>query len=82
MAMESAKMMYFDSAIEFLRGIQKLGKERIGEMAMVKEPLEILKKDVVGTHNDMLRKRKKGAGVDFRGKITQPDGTLFFLIFT
>ena len=68
MAMESAKMMYLDSAVQFLRGIQKLGKEKIGEMAMVKEPLDILRKDVVGTHNDMLRKRKKGAGVDFRGK--------------
>ena len=65
--MESAKMMYLDSAIQFLRGIQKLGKEKIGEMAMVKEPLDILRKDVVGTHNDMLRKRKKAAGVDFKG---------------
>ena len=68
MAMESAKMMYLDSAIQFLRGIQKLGKEKIDEMVMVREPLDILRKDVVGTHNDMLRKRKKGAGVDFRGK--------------
>ena len=69
MAMESAKMMYLDSAIQFLRGIQKLGKEKIGEMAMVKKQLDILRKDVVGTHNDMLRKRKKGAGVDFRGTL-------------
>ena len=64
-------MIYLDSSIEFLRGIQKLGKEKISEMAIVKEPLDILKKDVVKTHNDMLRKRKKRAGVDFRGKSNQ-----------
>ena len=68
LALESAKMNYLDTSVEFLRGLQKLGKEKVAEMNKVKGYVDSLKKEIVGPHNDMLRKRKKKAGVDFRSK--------------
>ena len=68
MAIIAANMRYMDSSVEFLRGLQKIGKEKIKEMEAIKETVNEMKKEIINTHNDMVRKRKSTAGVDFRGE--------------
>ena len=64
----SASMNYMDSSVAFLRGAYKLGKEKKEEMENIKDQLNAVRKEIVETHNDMLRKRKKITAVDFRGE--------------
>ena len=81
----SASMNYMDSSIAFLKGVFKLGKERSEEMEVIKDQLKSVRKQIVESHNDMLRKRKKVTGVDFRGKkILKLDIPMYYLtnIFT
>ena len=65
---EARRMNYMDSSVEFLRGLLKFGKDKMKEMETIKDQVNDLKKEIIETHNDMVRKRKKTAGIDFRGE--------------
>ena len=68
MAFEAAKMNYMDISVEFLRGLQTLGKEKAQEMMEIKRKVKELQISIINEHNRLLRKHKKRIGIDFRGK--------------
>ena len=59
LAIMSFEMNYFDLAINFLRSFIK---------AKPDQDVQELKKTMVSVHNNMVKKTKKKAGLDFRGK--------------
>ena len=69
MAMEATRMNYMDSSVEFLKGIEKIVKKRTDKMEAMKFSVKNLKKRIIEIHNNMVVKRKKRVGIDFRGMI-------------
>ena len=68
MALEAAKMNYFDVSVEFLTTLQELVKEKNQEMNEMKRKVKDMQIRLVNIHNNLLRKHKKTIGIDFRGK--------------
>ena len=68
MAFEAAKMNYMDISVEFLRGLQTLGKEKAQEMIEIKRKVKELQISIINEHNSLVRKHRKRIGIDFRGR--------------
>jgi hypothetical protein len=67
MASIASDMGFYDSSISFLKTAYDLGEENPEQFSEIKKELDVWKKTVVATHNQMVLKRKERVGLDYKG---------------